>query len=269
MRSLTIIPYVPQRALSSSRRKSERDSVRHTLLDNITADFGEFLSDVRSYFHVLIIRVVQLTGNPDARVRWAAEEYALYVVIRYGLKIVGWPDDVPFANLNRVGGGVATLRRLQRLWDEKSLRFAEATDKDVENAKRDPTSVLPGVSPRPRSPSPPASPAAASPSAMVQVIHPYDMNPLYTFPANGPLNKCPRDQRVDLKRKRKGSGEDDGEGPSSRRRRGVLSARHVLEPDDAGCSDESGAVDFRRTLLVDDRIEAFTPVTTGLSGLGL
>ena len=92
------------------------------------------------------------------------------------------------------------------------------------------------------------------------------MDPLYTFAANGPLNKVPRDLRVDLKRKR--GADEDAEGPSRRRRRGVLSARNVLEPEDGGC-EEGGEVDFRRTLLVNDRIEAFTPVRSGWEALRL
>ena len=115
---------------------------------------------------------------------WTAVKYAQVVVVRYRLMLLGWPEDIAFADLNRVLGGVSTLRRLQWLWDNKILRFEEASEEDVENALRDPTLVLPGT-PRARPPVAPSDPVESGVTGLVH--HPANMNPVFLFGVNAPL----------------------------------------------------------------------------------
>lgn len=203
---------------------------------------------------------------------WSTEKYAKYVLRRYGLKLIGWPEDIVFADLVRVRGGLSTLRRLQWLWDQKILRFVPATDTDLENAAADPRSVLPGASADVDSRLETAdvspatqyatefSPPAPPPTAKGRVLHPVNLNPVFTFPVDTMPGSQSRRQRTDTKRKR---GLEDDDAPSSRRRRGVLSAYHIVEPNG---TVPDGTAEFAQTLLVNDRLEAYTPVSDGASG---
>lgn len=82
--------------------------------------------------------------------RYVARIYAIKIVIELGCKIVGWPARVPFRNLSKIGGGMASLRELHRLWHltepaegEERLRFEPSTAEDKANVARDPVSVHP------------------------------------------------------------------------------------------------------------------------------
>ncbi|KAH9849097.1 hypothetical protein C2E23DRAFT_704622, partial [Lenzites betulinus] len=70
------------------------------------------------------------------------------IVIKCGLKLVGWPEDVPFRDLSQGGVGVELLRELLRRWrlkegDAARLRFEPATAEDRAIAERDPASAIP------------------------------------------------------------------------------------------------------------------------------
>ncbi|OSC96155.1 hypothetical protein PYCCODRAFT_1482031, partial [Trametes coccinea BRFM310] len=41
-------------------------------------------------------KLVQLTQNADARMRWTVDGYARHVVGQHNYKLIFWPDDVPF-----------------------------------------------------------------------------------------------------------------------------------------------------------------------------
>ncbi|KAH9852519.1 hypothetical protein C2E23DRAFT_885659 [Lenzites betulinus] len=94
-------------------------------------------------------RLVEIIGDESVRMRYAAG-----VVVKYGLKIVGWPQSAQFRCMSSIRGGVGSLRELRR-WHlaegyEKRLRFARATREDIASAARDPDSVHPSPKQRDR-----------------------------------------------------------------------------------------------------------------------
>ncbi|KAH9849089.1 hypothetical protein C2E23DRAFT_888488 [Lenzites betulinus] len=109
---------------------SERDSMR---------------SEARTLFNEAIF---EASGGRQRFMRWCADGYARYIVIKCGLKLVGWPEDVPFRDLSQGGVGVELLRELLRRWrlkegDAARLRFEPATAEDRAIAERDPASAIP------------------------------------------------------------------------------------------------------------------------------
>ncbi len=89
------------------------------------------------------------TGDPRARMRYSDDGYALGIVKRRRLKLLGWPWylDIPFGNLSHIGGGQTSLAFLLALFNAGVLRFEPATDEEVELAGRNWTAVLPGSPP--------------------------------------------------------------------------------------------------------------------------
>lgn len=74
---------------------------------------------------------------------YTIEGYAETIVCTYGLKLVGWPEKVNFADLSRVRGGCKTLLILLELWKSDTLKFEPASELERLNAALDPTSVAP------------------------------------------------------------------------------------------------------------------------------
>ncbi|KAH9849092.1 hypothetical protein C2E23DRAFT_738008 [Lenzites betulinus] len=76
-----------------------------------------------------------------------ADGYARYIVIKCGLKLVGWPEDVPFRDLSQGGVGRAAPRAAAPVafegGDAARLRFEPATAEDRAIAERDPASAIP------------------------------------------------------------------------------------------------------------------------------
>ncbi len=88
------------------------------------------------------------SGNPDARMWYAAKYYSRNVVVKHQCKLIGWPASVPFTSISEIRGGIPPLLELQRRWnlpdgDEDKLRFERATPEDIANATQDPESVHP------------------------------------------------------------------------------------------------------------------------------
>ncbi|KAI1783617.1 hypothetical protein LXA43DRAFT_1102335 [Ganoderma leucocontextum] len=99
-------------------------------------------------------RLRQLTGNPNAKMRWSKKGYALGVVVRGGHHLRSWPTyaNIPFADPSAIPGGQPTMRFLLALWDVGILRFEPATAEDIDLACRNPDAVLPGTPPALRAP---------------------------------------------------------------------------------------------------------------------
>ncbi|PIL25509.1 hypothetical protein GSI_12427 [Ganoderma sinense ZZ0214-1] len=55
----------------------------------------------------------ELTGDDEAGMYWMVEDYIESVVLQHGLKLVGWPPDIPFQNLSNIRGGVSALMHLE------------------------------------------------------------------------------------------------------------------------------------------------------------
>ncbi|EIW56597.1 uncharacterized protein TRAVEDRAFT_49415 [Trametes versicolor FP-101664 SS1] len=90
----------------------------------------------------------ETSGNPEARMWYAAKHYAASVVAKQRCKLVGWSAAIPFTSISEIRGGVPPLLEHQRRWnlpdgDADKLRFERATPEDVANALRDPESVHP------------------------------------------------------------------------------------------------------------------------------
>ena len=64
-----------------------------------------------------------MTGDDEAGMYWTLEDYVESVVLQHGLKLVGWPPDIPFQNLSNIRGGVSALTHLELRWESGILRF--------------------------------------------------------------------------------------------------------------------------------------------------
>ncbi|RPD57023.1 hypothetical protein L227DRAFT_614137, partial [Lentinus tigrinus ALCF2SS1-6] len=67
-----------------------------------------------------------------------------------GIVLRGWPrgeDGILFQNLSDVKGGKAAIKRLTNAWETGELRFEDATEDEVDLARRCPAAILPGDPP--------------------------------------------------------------------------------------------------------------------------
>lgn len=86
-----------------------------------------------------------VSGVPHARMAYTIKGYCTRVVLRYSVKLVGWPDDIVFDNLSRVTGK-ERISRLLALWKSGIMRFVPITDAAVlDAAMKDPLAVAPAV----------------------------------------------------------------------------------------------------------------------------
>ena len=69
-----------------------------------------------------------MTGDDEAGMYWTLEDYVDSIVLRHGLKLVGWPPDIRFQNLSDIRGGATVLTYLQHRWDLGILKFVPITD---------------------------------------------------------------------------------------------------------------------------------------------
>ncbi|OJT05817.1 hypothetical protein TRAPUB_3334 [Trametes pubescens] len=84
----------------------------------------------------------QRSGDPDARMRYTVDGYAV-IVKKHCLKLVGWLSDIPFTHFSDILGGIEPIKRLHTAWRKHELYFERATPEDIANAERDPLSVHP------------------------------------------------------------------------------------------------------------------------------
>lgn len=86
-----------------------------------------------------------VTGIPDAKMAYVIKRYCTDVVLRYYVKLVGWPDDIVFDDLSRITGK-ERISRLLELWKSGSMRFVPVTDSaELDAARRDPLLVAPAL----------------------------------------------------------------------------------------------------------------------------
>ncbi|KAI0631360.1 hypothetical protein C8Q77DRAFT_1226930 [Trametes polyzona] len=88
--------------------------------------------------------LVLLTGDKDMFMRWTVEGYFNKIYVEYGLELVGWPEDIPFADLSKCGmTGLGRISRLFVLWQVEELRFIHARlDRTAREAQK-PLDVVP------------------------------------------------------------------------------------------------------------------------------
>ncbi|EPS99964.1 hypothetical protein FOMPIDRAFT_1103465, partial [Fomitopsis schrenkii] len=65
----------------------------------------------------------EATGVPGARMRYNEHDFWKHVVCRHGYMLVGWPAEIPFANLSAIKGGRRPLDELLQLWNTGKLTF--------------------------------------------------------------------------------------------------------------------------------------------------
>lgn len=89
--------------------------------------------------------LADVSGVPGARMAYTIKGYCKGVVLRYLVKLIGWPDDIVFDNLSRVTGK-ERISRLLALWKSGAMRFVPITDAaELDAAMRDPLAVAPAV----------------------------------------------------------------------------------------------------------------------------
>ncbi|KAH9853264.1 hypothetical protein C2E23DRAFT_728919 [Lenzites betulinus] len=80
-----------------------------------------------------------------ATMAYTVKNYCKKVVLRYRVKLVGWPDDIMFDNLSRITGK-ARVSRLLRLWMSGEMCFVPILDSaELDAARRDPLAVAPAL----------------------------------------------------------------------------------------------------------------------------
>ncbi|KAH9853004.1 hypothetical protein C2E23DRAFT_885344 [Lenzites betulinus] len=223
-------------------------------------------SEARTLFNNAVF---EASGGQITYMRYGADGYAKYIVVKCGLKLEGWPAGVPFLELSKAGG-VQLLRELHRRWhleegDPERLRFEATTAEDRANAERDPQSAIPNAGLRGREASP-------TPPLVVDVIvlHPHTLDitgvehtsTQLAAAANGADVPKPRwEQRIDNKRRHRPLKRPDLKRPP---KRGVLSMRSVIAGDwDSSARPGKRA---REDCAVDDRIEHFSAYRGGIVG---
>ena len=106
-----------------------RGYVRGHLRENIDDKLREYCirswSENSTTYHCT---AGEVTGDDEAGMYWTLEDYIESVVLQHGLKLVGWPPDIPFQNLSNIRGGVSTLTHLEHLWESGILRFVRITE---------------------------------------------------------------------------------------------------------------------------------------------
>ncbi len=227
------------------------------------------------------------SGVSDARLWYAARLYALYVVGGLGYKFnddPGWPDEIPFRDLNRIPGGKPVYIRLLSDWDAGRLRFVKATEEDKRNALLNPWLVFPNAAQRtaalaiPRTPSTNlvhritdfASrfqlPAPPSPPTTGVVLHPSTMLPQFTFSvlpkgaqdaadasAASSALRAERSQRSDINKSRKRP-ITNPEGRKLRHpKRGPMTTKNIVEAGRITADDSiHGAIEGGGIVLTDE-----------------
>lgn len=250
-----------------------------------TASLGDYVSHRFSNIapeKLTEIRIGETSGNPEARMWYAAKHYATNVVAKQHCKLVGWPAAIPFTSISETRGGVPPLLELQRQWnlpdgDADKLRFERATSEDITNALRDPESVHPNpaqLQPKKLKAAEAQAQAAAADVIPVCTYHPDDLSFLGLDLTDSAAAEGQRNQRVDQGRRRKRKSDGSLRVRKRLPKRGITSARCVIP----GVKRRGGAVvrAGKRVRLddraVDDPIDRFVLSTEfggPLSGVGV
>lgn len=91
----------------------------------------------------------EMSGNPKANMYWTPRKFYRYIVKPYRLRLVGWPQVMPFTNLSNIRGRMTTaFGLLLKMWDQGTLRFERITEAEFSTLNE--TSAAPGISPPPK-----------------------------------------------------------------------------------------------------------------------
>ncbi|KAH7922382.1 hypothetical protein BV22DRAFT_974595, partial [Leucogyrophana mollusca] len=71
----------------------------------------------------------EITGHKEVRMQWKL--YFQNIIDVYQVKIVGWPDNVPFGNLSQVSSALPDLQALLRKWQSGAIRWEHIDDDEL------------------------------------------------------------------------------------------------------------------------------------------
>ena len=220
--------------------------------------------------------------------RYAPREHAR-MVSELGVKFNsgGWPEDIPFKDLNRIPNGTAPLAKLLDLVNKGRLKLVRATQEDKWAAERDPQSVIPNAIKRdavPAAPDTPASknlvhcitdfaprfePPPASRSLPTGTVYlPVTMTPQFLFPAIPTTSADAPDTSVVSDRPRRHRAQRSDINKSRRRpvtnpeghklrhpKRGPITAKYVVEAPGIEPEEVGRAIKLRRIMFADENLD--------------
>ncbi|EIW52579.1 uncharacterized protein TRAVEDRAFT_53020, partial [Trametes versicolor FP-101664 SS1] len=201
--------------------------------------------DLRGYFNG---GVCSASNGRQKRMRYAPRSYASDIVNKCGIKIAGWPQNIPFTDVSNIDGGSAPLAELHRLWnlpagDPDRLRFEPASHEDRVNAARDPESVHPTPHFLPALEAKAADDAARraarrAADALSDGYHPQNMQ--FVGRPSATITEVPRSQRRDTGGRRRRASDNDPRVRKRRPKRGIRSLPYVLPGSDGAGTSRSG-----------------------------
>ncbi|EIW62532.1 uncharacterized protein TRAVEDRAFT_26246 [Trametes versicolor FP-101664 SS1] len=107
---------------------------------NPRPSYSERMTDARAELRKLIReQLCQITHDAAATMSWSRRSYMKNVVMRYRVRIEGWPyAEIPFRNLSDVPN-LGKLEMLLRGWKDGSIRFVRITDEQYYIMAADPS----------------------------------------------------------------------------------------------------------------------------------
>ncbi|KAJ2974932.1 hypothetical protein NUW54_g11813 [Trametes sanguinea] len=88
--------------------------------------------------------LVEITGDPRGKMHWTVEGFCRFVFLVYGVKLLGWPPHIRFANLSDPSIPTRHIRQLLDAWEHRRMRWARATVGEITAAREDPRNACPG-----------------------------------------------------------------------------------------------------------------------------
>ncbi|KAL7280637.1 hypothetical protein PYCCODRAFT_1443280 [Trametes coccinea BRFM310] len=113
---------------------------QHRFRVNPVKSYAERMTETRSELRRLVrSKLCEITGEPNAQMRWSRNAYMRDVVSRYRVRIEGWPlNEVPFKNLSDVTN-LGKMEYLLRGWTEGTIYFRLITDAEFREMIADPS----------------------------------------------------------------------------------------------------------------------------------
>jgi len=78
--------------------------------------------------------LVALTGQEKAQMWWSKPVFNKLVTVKYGLRIVGWPNSVAFTGPSRMSTSISVMEGIIKKWEKGVIRF-EWVDDEADNGQ--------------------------------------------------------------------------------------------------------------------------------------
>ncbi|KAI0738490.1 hypothetical protein C8Q80DRAFT_1124672 [Daedaleopsis nitida] len=72
--------------------------------------------------------LAEVSGVPDATMRWTLETYVTDIVVGCGVELLGFPPTYTFGNLSITATGLARINHLIALWESGVMHFSRVSD---------------------------------------------------------------------------------------------------------------------------------------------